>query len=180
MNFYVIDFSIGLSIMLLIQAFYAFKKIEKKTWILYWIGVLLGLAWELPMSIANEYSPFPPASFMTPMPTHFIVIVITHSFWDGGLFLVGYCLVLQCCNEPHFRKFNYKELGVLLLWGQISELSVELMSTFNNAWVFNVYWWNPLLFVFNDHNITLLPQLIWLVAPFVFYLIVLQMEQKIV
>ncbi|MFO8020479.1 MAG: hypothetical protein R6U96_17790 [Promethearchaeia archaeon] len=173
LNFYIVDFSLGILIVLIVILLYSFEKLNRKSWIIYWIGFLLGLAWELPMSIANKYSPFPPASFITPMPSHFIVIVIIHSFWDGGLFLIGYLLVLKLCDDPHFEGFNCRELGVLVAWGQLSELGVELISTFNDAWVFNVYWWNPQLFKFNGHNITLLPQLIWLIAPLTFYCIII-------
>ncbi|MGV9200106.1 MAG: hypothetical protein ACOC4M_14965 [Promethearchaeia archaeon] len=178
MNFYLIDFSIGIIIVVGVTFLYLTKRITNKSWLVYWIGFLLGLTWELPMSIANEYSPCPPARFITPMPTHFMIIVITHSFWDGGLFLLGYLLILKICDEPHFEHFDLRELGVLLVWGQLSELAVELVSTFNEAWVFNIYWWNPLLFKFYGHNITLLPQIIWLMATFLFYWILLKSEKN--
>lgn len=177
-NFYWIDFSLGIIILVIVSILYLTHRIDRYSWHLYWVGFFLGLCWELPMSIANEYGEYPPASFITPLPTHFMVIVITHSFWDGGLFLVGVWLVRKLCAEPQFVQFKWKELAVLLVWGQLSELTVELLSTFNNAWEFNRYWWNPTLFIFNNHNITLLPQLIWLVAPIVFYIIALRIKSK--
>ncbi len=132
------------------------------------------------MSIANEYSPYPPARFLTPMPTHFIVIVIAHSLWDGGLFLIGFWLVKKTCPTPHFKKYNLNEIGVLVAWGQLQEIIVEMTSTYNEAWEYNVYWWNPVLFEFNSHNITLLPQLIWLVAALVFYYFAIKIKAKLI
>ena len=131
------------------------------------------------MSIANEFSPYPPARFLTPMPTHFIVIVIMHSFWDGGLFLIGVRLVKKICPAPHFDDVKMSELAIMVAWGQLSELAVELASTFNEAWEYNSYWWNPVLFVFNGHNITMLSQLIWLIAPVVFYYLAIKLKRAI-
>ncbi|MHA1376415.1 MAG: hypothetical protein ACTSR7_19220 [Promethearchaeota archaeon] len=178
-NFYWIDFTIAVLILAIVILLYKFEKIDKYFWYLYWLGVLIGLTWELPMSIANDMGIYPPAHFITPLPTHFSVIVITHSLWDGGLFLFGAWLVLKLCRKPQFEKFRFQELLVMLIWGQLSELSVELISTFSNAWEYIEYWWNPVLFVFNGHNITLLPQLIWFAAPIVFYIIAIKIKKKL-
>ena len=178
-NFYWIDFSIGIFILFLIIALYLLKKISKFTFYLYWIGFLLGLCWELPMSISNEIGIYPVAQFITPLPVHFSIIVITHCFWDGGLFLFGIFLIHIILKKPHFEKFKYRELVILIIWGQLSELAVELLSTFNDAWEYIPYWWNPSLFIFNNHYITLLPQLIWLIAPIVFYLIVIKLKTRL-
>lgn len=177
--FYWVDFGIATLIFIVVMISYITKKMGKTTWIYYWIGCLIGLLWELPMSLANEYGTYPPAHFLTPMPTPFIVIVITHCWWDGGLFLVGVFLVKKILAPPHFTKFSGYELIIMILWGQISELSVELMSTYSEGWEFNEYWWNPVLFTFNSHNICLLPQIIWLVAPIVFYLVILKLSPNL-
>ena len=181
-NFYYIDFFIGSSICVLLNFAYKIRRIEKFTWILYWIGFCLGLCWEVPMSIANEVGIYPFATFIIPppfpSPYSMIVIIITHSFWDGGLFLVGYWLVKLICSEPTYERFKARELGVLIIWGQLSELAVELTSTFSGGWEYVEYWWNPVLFIFNGHNITLWPQIIWFIAPIVFYFIALKLKPK--
>ena len=163
-NFYLIDFTIGTLICIVVMVLYKIKRIEKLTWYLYWVGFGLGLCWEVPMSIANEIG--------------MIVIIITHSFWDGGLFLVGYWLVKLICSDPTYERFKASELGVLIIWGQLSELAVELASTFSGGWEYVGYWWNPVLFIFNGHNITLWPQIIWFIAPIVFYFIALKLKPK--
>ena len=181
-KFYWIDFTIGTLICIVVIVLYKIKRIEKLTWYLYWVGFILGLCWEVPMSIANEIGIYPFATFITPppfpSPFSMIVIIIIHSFWDGGLFLVGYWLVNRICSEPTFKRLKASELGVLIIWGQLSELAVELASTFSGGWEYVGYWWNPVLFIFNGHNITLWPQIIWFIAPIVFYFIALKLKPK--
>ena len=171
--FYWFVWVVGILICLIVIFLYKIKKIDKFIWYLFWIGFLLGLCWELPLSIANKISSFPPAIFNTPipLPTPFstIIIVITHSLWDGGLFLLGVGFVHLLCKKPYFEKFKISEFLVLIIYGQVSELIVELSSTFSNAWEYVIYWWNPRLFIFNGQNITLLPQLIWLLATIILY-----------
>ena len=180
MSFYWFVWFVGIGICLIILVLYKTKKIDKFIFSLFWIGFLLGLCWELPLSIANEISLFPPARFISPVPLpcpfSVIMIVITHSFWDGGLFLLGVWFVQLVCKKPCFEKFRGRELGVLIVYGQVSELIVELASTFSNAWEYIVYWWNPRLFIFNENNITLLPQLIWLIASIVFYFFAIKLK----
>ncbi len=179
-NFYWIDFAIGSAIPILVFFLYQKQYISKYMWALYWVGVLLGLTWEFPFSLLNEYSQnYPVARFIQPLPTHFMVIVVTHSFWDGGLFLLGMAFVYKFCKAPQFTKISLKELVVLLIWGQVSELTVEILSTFSNAWEFVPYWWNPTLFTFNGHAITLMPQLIWVAAPIAFYFIAVKLSNRL-
>ena len=177
-NFYWIDFAIGISICLIVTILSKISKIEKFTWYLYWIGFSLGMCWEFSMIFCTELGIFTFHIYHTPPPTHFMVIVIIHSLWDGGLFLVGYGFVKKICAKPHFDRFKIKELGILLIWGQIQELAVELTSTYSNAWEYVVYWWNPVLFVFNGQNITLCPQIIWFIAPIAFYYIALKLKPR--
>ncbi len=95
--FYIIIWFIGIFILFFLVSLYFSKRITKFTWVLFWIGVGIGICWELPMSIANELGIccgyfFPPATFNTHTPIQgplvALIIAITHSFWDGGLFLL--------------------------------------------------------------------------------------------
>jgi hypothetical protein len=56
---------------------------------------------------------------------------------------------------------------VLLAWGQLQELAVELSATASGAGQFTPGRWSPVLFEFGQGAISLAPQLIWLVAPVV-------------
>lgn len=179
-NFYWIDFTIGGAMPVAAFILYRLGRIDRFQLCLFWVGVTLGLTWEFPMSWLNQYSEtHAVARFIRPLPTHFSAIIIFHSLWDGGLFLLGVWVVKLVCRNPHFERFRVCELAALLVWGQVSELWVELTSTFSGGWAYITYWWNPSLFVFNGHDITLLPQLIWLAAPVVFYFIALRLKPRL-
>jgi hypothetical protein len=74
--------------------------------------------------------------------------------------------------------FRWRELAVLVLWGQSSELAVEVVSVLNRGWVYSeAHSWNPVLFTVAGHPITIIPQLIWLAAPVAYYLGALRLVQ---
>ncbi len=168
--FYILDFFIAGIILGLVTILYLAGRISRFYWILFWVGCALGLTWELGCNINMLVSEnYPVARFITPPPFHFIFAVISHSIWDGGLFLIGAILVHKICTPPWFETFKMSELLVLLIWGQVQALAVEILSVFSSAWEWIVYWWNPSLFIFHGHAVTLLPQLIWLLAMLIFY-----------
>ncbi|HOT44272.1 MAG TPA: hypothetical protein PLC28_05250 [Spirochaetota bacterium] len=177
-NFYCIDFAIGATIPLAVLLLYTQKKISPFTWKLFWAGTLIGLTWEIPLSALDGLGIVDIFTFMTPPPAHFIVLIISHSFWDGGLFLAGLWLVNVLCPEPRFAAFKVRELAVLVAWGQVQELGVELLSAGSGGWWYNPTWWNPSLFLFNGRPVTLVPQLIWLAAPVLFYFAGLRIRKK--
>jgi hypothetical protein len=105
--------------------------------------------------------------------------MVAHAFWDGGLFLAGLAFVQALCAQPVLARFRWQELAVLLLWGQASELAVEVVSVLNQGWVYSgVHWWNPVLFYVAGHPITIVPQLIWLAAPVAYYLCALRVIRR--
>ncbi|UCC18386.1 MAG: hypothetical protein JSV62_09740 [Promethearchaeota archaeon] len=181
--FYWFVWIVGILIFIVVSTLYGTKKIDKFIWYLFWLGVILGLSWEIALTIANLFSPFPPARFIIPPPLPFpyssVMIIITHSFWDGGLFLLGVWFIQLICKKPVLEKNKISELLVFIVYGQISTLIVELLSTSSGGWEYYVYVWNPLLFSFFGHNITLLPQLIWVLAPITFYSIAVKLKQRI-
>lgn len=127
--------------------------------------------------LSAEDTGVPVLEWVRPPPVHYLVLMVSHTLWDGGLFLIGVWLVQRLCRAPAFQKFSWREQAVLLIYGQVSELLVELSSTMNDGWVFITgYWWNPTIFWFNGHPITLMPQLVWLAAPVVFYLAALTLN----
>ena len=117
----------------------------------------------------------PIVGFLREPPLHPLLFMVAHAFWDGGLFLVGLALVRALCPHPVLASFRWRELGVLLLWGQASALAVEVVSVLNRGWVYGgVHAWNPVLFSVEGHPITIVPQLIWLAAPVAYYLCALR------
>jgi hypothetical protein len=179
-NFYLFDFIIAAAVLLTVVFLRVSGRLSRFHWILFWVGAILGLTWELGCNINMLLSEaYPVARFITPPPVHFGFVVAAHSLWDGGLFLAGVWLVQKLCSPPWFEHFRMRELLVLIVWGQTQELAVELLSTYSSAWEWIVYWWNPSLFVFNGHPITLFPQLIWLAAVLVFYPIAVMVKRKL-
>ncbi len=175
--FYAIDFFVGAAVPITVAVLYRAKKISQFTWRMFWMGCLIGLTWEFTLSALDGLGVVDIFNFASPPPVNFLVIVISHTLWDGGLFLLGVWLVNLLCAAPCFVSFRWKELLVLLAWGQFQELAVELLSTGNSGWEYNDLWWNPALFLFNGKNITLMPQLIWLAAPVVFYFAALRVRR---
>jgi hypothetical protein len=176
-NFYRIDYLIGVACPLTAFVLYKTGRMGRFPWLLFWLGCAIGLTWEAPMQILNELFPAHAVHAYTRRPPLvFPTVMILHSFWDGGLFLAGVGLVYWSSRASYFEKFKARELLILLGWGQASELWVELTATFGEAWTYIPRPWNPVLFHFNFQPITLMPQLIWLAAPVVFYFIALKLK----
>jgi hypothetical protein len=176
--FYQLDLLIGFGAPILVYFLYRIKKINKFSWFIFWIGALIGLTWEIPMFIGSYEGFFVTIETIRPYPLHYLIFMISHTFWDGGLFLIGYWLVKLLCKSPHFDKFNINELMILIIYGQIQEIMVELAAVSNSTWTFIVYWWNPALFYINGYPITLYPQICWLYGILIFYFGLLKLKPR--
>lgn len=147
---------------------------------LFWLGVAIGLTWEVPIFLSAIFANTPVLTFLRPPPLHPLVFMVAHALWDGGLFLAGAAIVFAVGPRPIFRSFRWGELAILTLWGQLSELAVEIGGSTNDAWVYVADKpWNPVLFYVGGHPITLVPQLIWLAAPLVFYLLAIRTDKSL-
>ncbi|MHA1314176.1 MAG: hypothetical protein ACTSSI_15220 [Candidatus Helarchaeota archaeon] len=177
--FYWIDLAIAISMIIIVSVLYKMDRIDKLIFILFWIGACIGSVWEIPLFLISEISICPIIMFLVTPPFHYSVIIVIHSIWDGGLFLIGVGLIYLFCKPPHFDKFNVRELLILVIWAQLQAIGIELLGTFGGAWEYIPYWWNPVMFSLFGHNFTIMIQLIWLVAPFVFYYIALKLKQKL-
>jgi len=175
--YYYLDLMVGYSSPVLFYFLFKTGRIDRFTWHFFWIGVLVGLTWEIPIFVlSGESTSIPLVVWIRPLIVHYSVFMISHTLWDGLLFVIGIWLVRGICRKPVFERFRWPELIVLIVWGQVSELAVELSSTFNDGWEFVEYSWNPVIFHFNGHNIAWLMQEIWLVASIVFYLILVKLK----
>lgn len=143
---------------------------------LFWLGVAIGLTWEIPIFLSALLANEPILGFLREPPFHPIIFMVAHAFWDGGLFLAGIALIRALCAHPILETFRWQELAVLVLWGQVSELAVEIVSVLNQGWVYSgEHAWNPVLFYVAGHPITIIPQLIWLAAPVAYYFCALRL-----
>ncbi len=146
---------------------------------LFWLGVAIGLTWEIPIFLSAIFASDPIVGFLREPPLDPFVFMVAHSFWDGGLFLLGLTFVGALCAHPVLARFRWPELAVLILWGQVSEFAVEIVSVLNQGWVYHGgRAWNPVLFHVAGHPLTLVPQLIWLAAPIVYYLLALRLMRR--
>lgn len=177
--FYTLDLIIGFSSPVLVFILYRLKLISRQSWLVFWLGAAIGLTWEIPMFVGSyETTALVTLTTITPYPFHYSLFMVSHTLWDGGLFLIGYWLVLFFCDGPCFDRFNPKALIILIIYGQLQEFLVEFGAVSSSAWTFIRYDWNPALFHFNEHPITLFPQLVWLYGSGLFYFLVLKWIPK--
>lgn len=141
----------------------------------YWLGVALGLTWEVPLFVAGTGHLGPPAwVFLSPFPLPSVGLVAVHALWDGGLLLAGTWFVRLARPGPHFVRPRVGEAAVLVAWGQLQELVVEVVAIAGGAWTYRSTAWNPAIVAVGPGELTLVPQLVWLVAPLVYYWLVLR------
>jgi len=162
-----------IALMVLLGFTWAYLRgsLSRPLYLLFWVGVGLGLCWELPLFLAGpEFSENPPYRLLSPFPIHPHLQWIGHSLWDGGLFMAGLGLVFGLRPAPHLRKFDFRELAVLILWGIGSAIVLEIIGSLG-IWEYIPSWWNPELFQVNGRSITALAPLTWMIAPIPFYLI---------
>jgi len=177
--YYHLDLLVGFSSPVVFYLLYRTGRIDRFLWRFFWIGVAVGATWEIPIFVlSGEPTSLPLISWVRPLPAHYLVFMVCHSLWDGLLFVIGIRLINLICPKPVLRRFSWKELAVLVAWGQVSELIVELSSTLNDGWVFYEYWWNPVIFHFNGHNIAVLMQVVWFAAAVIYYFLLLKLGQK--
>lgn len=176
-SYYWLDLFIGFGLPIVILMLYKTNRISLYIWKLFWIGVLLGLFWELPIFVLSKVSNTSIIIWVRELPLHYAFFLASHSLWDGGIFLLGVLIVYLLKKDQYFTKFNWVELIIFIVYGQVSALLVELSSVTNDGWVYvNRYDWNPALFYYNHRPITLLPQVIWLTAPVIYYFIAVRMK----
>lgn len=175
-----LDAAVALSIPAGVLGLYRKGLISRAAWYMYWTGALIGSTWELGFYIGGpERSANPIYVRKSDVPFSGVIPNLLHTLWDGGLFLIGVGLVRLLLRPPHLERFRLRELAVMLAWGQAQELAVELIGSSGGLWEYQPRWWNPVLFKFRGHNITLAPQLVWLAAPVAFYLSALAINARL-
>lgn len=120
-------------------------------------GVGVGLLWEVPFYALKQRSE-PMYTDVQPWPLPPLTQPLVHALWDGGLLVVGELLADRLARTPGGR------LAVRTAWGAGQELVAELVGN-GRVWQWQERPWNPALFRRGDVAYTLLPQLVWTLAP---------------
>jgi len=168
--YYHLDLLVGFSAPVFFFLLYKTGRIDRLLWRFFWVGAALGAAWEIPIFyLSAESTTLPIIVWNRPLPLHYSAFMLSHTLWDGLLFALGILLIRGLFRGTRLDSFRWPELLVLIAWGQVSELLVELSSTLNDGWSYIEYPWNPVIFHFNGYNITWLLQAVWLAASIVYY-----------
>lgn len=178
--FFVLDVAVAMAIPLVVIALARRGTIPTSSWPLLWVGTLIGFTWELtllflgPRYVANPVyvlaATFPGPTAAQPM---------IHALWDGWFLVIGLAIAHRLVPGPGLQRFSWRQLGVLLLWAQLQSLGVEALAAWAGAWSFAQTDWNPVLVPIGAGGVSLLPQLIWLVAPLPFYAASLWVQRRV-
>ena len=147
---------------------------------MFWVGCLIGSTWEFTFLYLG--SDFVHSVKEWPLGLGGWPRKISHSIWDGGLFMIGVFLCERFLKAPLFQRFDLKELTVILLWGIFQELLVEYLFN-GRVWIYPPLPWNPIIIptmpgsAALSPGYTLIPQAVWVVAPIIFYVILLKIAK---
>lgn len=160
------DIAIGLAVPLATALLYFSGHIQRRHLMMMVWGFAVGSTWEFTnYFLSNTYH-----AMKVEWPMPIITLHILHTFWDAGLFIIGYWLCLLILKTPHCcTKFHWAELAIMWLWGIGQEFIVELMGN-GVIWEYKVQSWNPVWISIRGQDYTMVPQLIWVIAPVIYYL----------
>ena len=178
--FLVGDFTVAVGLVIGFVLAYRNKKISNTYYIMFWIGCLIGSTWEftflyLGPEFVHSVKEWPYGLGGWPRK-------VSHSIWDGGLFMVGVYLCEKYLNGPLFQRFDKIELFIFSSWGIFQELLVEYLFN-GRVWIYEPLPWNPVIIPALPGSAalcpgyTLIPQAVWVVAPIVFYFIFLKVTE---
>ena len=96
------------------------------------IGCLIGSTWEFTFHFLGDE--FAYAVKQWPLGLSGWPKKLSHSIWDGGLFMAGVWLCFKYLPLPLFTRFSWRELGIMEAWGIFQELLVEYLFN-GRVWV---------------------------------------------
>jgi hypothetical protein len=161
-----VDIAISLAIPVTTIYLYYTHRIQKKhLGIMIW-GFIIGSTWEFSFYFMGDSLHI----MKTEWPMPIITLHVCHTFWDAGLFIVGYWLCLLFIGSPDCcTKFRWIELIIMWVWGVGQAFVVELLGN-GVIWEYRVLAWNPEWITIGSQSYTILIMVIWMIAPIVYYL----------
>ena len=175
------DYSVAIILVLYFTWAYRSDRISKSYWYGFWIGCLIGAVWEFTFLFLGP--DFLHAALEWPWGLSGWPKKVSHSIWDGGIFMAGVLLCTKLLgSESRFIKWNWREYGIMALWGIGQELLVEYIFA-GRVWIYSPLPWNPVIIpplpgMASDIGMTLIPQATWVIAPIVFYFAFLWLERR--
>ena len=147
------------------------KRMPREMSILWIIGFVLALFWELPFRLmgdnflevknkkVDKYVPTP-------------LYIISHSIQDSILFMIGIYIAYNILGKDLkvFCNYNYIVLLIFIMWGFAQEFLVELSSN-GKLWEYKPSKYNPTVLTIKGQSYTLIPYLTWIIAPIIFWAI---------
>lgn len=177
--FYVFDIAVGVGLALAFLVLPRTGRISKRTAWLFWAGVLVGLGWEIPFYLLGpDFSEAPMYELRMRYPLHPFGQFFTHAFWDGGFFLVGLALARGLLRGPILERFRWDVLLVLIAWGQAQSIAIEVLAGSGGTWEYVPRVYNPVIARVGSVELTLWPQLVWVIGPIVFHRLALWIERR--
>ena len=175
------DFTVAIALLFGFIYFRKKKLLSDKYLTLFIIGCIIGSTWEFTFLYLGDE--FVHSVKIWPYGLGGWPRKLSHSIWDGGIFMVGVYLCKKYLPGPNFQSFNKNELLIMLGWGIFQELLVEYLFN-GRVWIFVPLPWNPVIIptlpgsASLSPGYTLIPQAIWVIAPVIFYLLCLRVFQK--
>jgi hypothetical protein len=168
------DFALGLAVPLTTALLYFSGRIQHRHLKLMAWGFAVGSTWEF----TNYFLGDTHHAMKVAWPMPLITLHILHTFWDAGLFIIGFwlCMLILKTSESCTR-FSWTELAIMCVWGAGQEFIVELLGN-GVIWEYKVRSWNPVWITIGSQGYTLVPQLIWVLAPVIYYLGFIRINQK--
>ena len=170
------DFTVAIGLIIGFIVGYKNNKINRIYFIMFCIGCLIGSTWEFTFLYLGPEFVYSVKKW--PYGLDGWPRKLSHSIWDGGLFMIGVYLCKKFLSGSLFVRFNKNELLIFLSWGIFQELLVEYLFN-GRVWIYKPLSWNPIITppVPGSAKLcpgyTLIPQTIWIIAPIIFYFICL-------
>ncbi len=175
------DYAVAVILVLYFTWAYRNDKISKAYYYAFWIGCLIGSTWEFTFMLLGDS--FAHATVVWPWGLSGWPKKLSHSIWDGGIFMIGVWLCHKLLGSTdRFLTWDWREFLIQWSWGLGSELLVEYLFN-GRVWVYEPLPWNPVIIPplpgsATTVGYTLIPQAVWVIAPIVFYLVFIKLRQR--
>ena len=147
----------------------------------FWIGTALGMVWEVLFDVFGD-------GFCSILAEELLFVpgtrAVAHSLLDGVIFVVGVWLCRDLLGGKAYSvatSFSVKELAIMFLWGNLQEIFVDYVG---QDWVWKFHpgfcldlgageLCNGVMLEMFGRRFTWAPQVTWIIAPCVFYALLL-------